>query len=223
MPERNRLRGAGKHMILIADDDEINIRLLSRHLMGMGEIVACADGAAAVERTLAADLGKTVADKTASLAPLAGMQASLYYANTYEDVAIESQDLAVEYTASWPENARYYSLFCKADGTGYEIPERDVQFEVKAGQSLPDGVTPPDFYVPGEGLMTWRNVVTDGGSYDLNPGVGVVTFRVCSVRAAEATGDKGSGGGCDAAAAAGAPLALLFGLALAALVRKGGK
>ena len=53
MPERNRLRGAGKHMILIADDDEINIRLLSRHLMGMGEIVACADGAAAVERTLA--------------------------------------------------------------------------------------------------------------------------------------------------------------------------
>ena len=53
MPERNRLRGAGKHMILIADGDEINIRLLSRHLMGMGEIVACADGAAAVERTLA--------------------------------------------------------------------------------------------------------------------------------------------------------------------------
>ena len=52
MPERNRLRGAGKHMILIADGDEINIRLLSRHLMGMGEIVACADGAAAVERSL---------------------------------------------------------------------------------------------------------------------------------------------------------------------------
>ena len=165
----------------------------------------------AIERTLAADLGKTVADKTASLATLAGMQASLYYANTYEDVAIESQDLAVEYTASWPESVRYYPLFCRADMSGYEIPERDVQFEVKAGQSLPDGVTPPDFYVPGEGLMTWRNVVTDGGSYDLNPGVGVVTFRVCSVRAAEATGDTGSGGGCDAAAGTGfAPLALLL-------------
>ena len=178
----------------------------------------------AVERTLAADLGKTVADKTASLAPLAGMQASLYYANTYEDVAIESQDLAVEYTASWPESVRYYPLFCRADMSGYEIPERDVQFEVKAGQSLPDGVTPPDFYVPGEGLMTWRNVVTDGGSYDLNPGVGVVTFRVCSVRAAEATGDTGSGGGCDAAAGTGfAPLALLLGLPLIVLVRKGGK
>ena len=53
--------------------------------------------------------------------------------------------------------------------------------------------------------------MTDGGSYDLNPGVGVVTFRVCSVRAAEATGDKGSGGGCDAAAGTGAaPLALLL-------------
>ena len=180
----------------------------------------------AIERTLAADLGKTAADKTASLATLAGMQASLYYANTYEDVAIESADLVVEYTASWPENARYYSLFCKADGTGYEIPERDVQFEVKAGQSLPDGVTPPDFYVPGEGLMTWRNVVTDGGSYDLNPGVGVVTFRVCSVRAAEATGDTGSGGGCDAAAGTGfAPLALLLVAPLIAgnRMRAGGK
>ena len=159
-----------------------------------------------------------------ALAPLAGMSASLYYANTFEDVAIASEDLVVEYTASWPESVRYYPLFSKADGTGYENPGRGVQFEIKAGQSLPDGVTPPDFYVPGEGLMTWRNVVTDGGSYDLNPGVGVVTFRVCSVRAAEATGDKGSGGGCDAAAGAGfAPLALLFGLALAALVRKGGK
>ena len=96
-----------------------------------------------------------------------------------------------------------------------------VQFEIKAGQSLPDGVTPPDFYVPGEGLMTWRNIVTDNGSYDLNPGVGAVTIRVCSVRAAEATGDKGSGGGCDAAAGTGfAPLALLLVLPLAALVRR---
>jgi hypothetical protein len=46
-------------------------------------------------------------------------------------------------------------------------------------------VTPPDFYVPGEGLMTWKNIVTDNGSYDLNPTVGEVTIRVCSVRAAE--------------------------------------
>jgi hypothetical protein len=43
--------------------------------------------------------------------------------------------------------------------------------------------------------MTWKNIVTDNGSYDLNPAAGVVTFRVCSVRAAETTGDKGSGGG----------------------------
>ena len=69
--------------------------------------------------------------------------------------------------------------------------------------------------------MTRRNVVTDGGSYDLNPTAGVVTFRVCSVRAAEAVGDKGSGGGCNAAGFA--PLALLLGLPLIVLVRKGGK
>ena len=53
MQERDALRRAGKRVILIADDDEINIRLLSHHLRGMGEIVACADGAATVERTLA--------------------------------------------------------------------------------------------------------------------------------------------------------------------------
>ena len=93
-----------------------------------------------------------------------------------------------------------------------------MQFEIKAGQILPDGVTPPSFYVPGEGLMTWRHAVADNGSYDLNPNAGVVTFRVCSVRAAEATGDKSSGGGCDAAT--GAPLALLLGLPLVALVRR---
>ncbi len=174
-----------------------------------------------IERTFAADLGKTVPDKATALS---GMYASLYYANTFEDVAIESRDLVVEYTASWPENARYYALFRKADGSGYELPDRGVQFEIRSGQSLPDGVTPPDFYVPGEGLMTWRNIVSDNGSYDLNPGVGVVTFRVCSVRAAEAaeaTGDKGSGGGCNAAAGTGfAPLALLLGLPLATLARR---
>jgi hypothetical protein len=179
----------------------------------------------AIERTLAADLGKTVAEKTEALAPLtsfARMGATLYYANTFENVAVTSADLVVEYTASWPESVRYYSLFCRADGSGYEIPERGIQFEIKAGQSLPDGVTPPYFYVPGEGLMTWRNVISDGGSYDLNPTAGVVTFRVCSVRASEATGDTGSGGGCDVAAGAGfAPLALLFVLPLLALARKG--
>ena len=174
---------------------------------------------AAVRGALSSDLGRTPGGTSATLA---GLTASLYYANTFEDVAIESQDLVVEYTASWPENARYYALFSKADGSGYELPDRGVQFEIRAGQSLPDGVTPPDFYVPGEGLMTWRNIVSDNGSYDLNPTAGVVTFRVCSVRAAEATGDKGSGGGCDAAVGTGfAPLALLLGLPLAVLARKG--
>ena len=170
---------------------------------------------AAIRGALSSDLGRTLDGTSATLA---GLTASIHYANTFEDVAVESQDLVVEYTASWPENARYYALFRKADGSGYEIPERGIQFEIKAGQSLPDGVTPPSFYVPGEGLMTWRHAVADNGSYDLNPTTGVVTFRVCSVRAAEATGDKSSGGGCDAAT--GAPLALLLGLPLVALVRR---
>jgi hypothetical protein len=170
---------------------------------------------AAIEQAFAADLGKTLPEKSASLA---GMVATLYDANTFEDVTLTNADLSVEYTASWPENVRYYALFARADGSGYELADRGVQFEIKAGQSLPDGVTPPDFYVLGEGLMTWKNIVTDGGSYDLNPTVGAVTIRVCSVRAAEATGDKGSGGGCDVAAGTGfAPLALLLGLPLAAL------
>jgi Synergist-CTERM protein sorting domain-containing protein len=134
-------------------------------------------------------------------------------------VGVESRDLVVEYTASWPENVRYYSLFSKADGSGYENPGRGVQFEIKAGQSLPDDATPPDFYEEGEGLMTWRNVVTDGGSFDLEPAPGIVTFRVCSVRAAEATGNTG-GGGCDASGGF-APLALLLlALPLVALLRK---
>jgi len=174
-----------------------------------------------IEQALAADLGKTVPEKSTSLA---GMAATLYAANTFEDVSLTSADLVVEYTASWPENARYYALFCKADGSGYDLADRGVKFEIKPGQSLPDGVTPPDFYVPGEGLMTWRNIVTDNGSYDLDPTAGAVTIRVCSVRAAEVVGDKGSGGGCNAAEGAGfAPLALLLGLPLAALRRKNGK
>ncbi len=173
---------------------------------------------AAVADALSKDLGGASGDTAASLA---GITTSLYYANTFENVAIESRDLVVEYTASWPSNARYYALFSRADGSGYELPERGILFELKAGQSLPDGVTPPDFYEEGEGLITWRNVITDGGSYDLNPAVGVVTFRVCSVRAAEAVGDTGSGGGCDAGAGAGgAPLALLLAFPLSVLLWK---
>ncbi len=173
----------------------------------------------AIKQALAADLGKTVTEKTAAQSTLAGMEATLYYANTFENVGVESQDLVVEYTASWPENVRYYSLFSKADGSGYENPGRGVQFEIKAGQSLPDGATPPDFYEEGEGLMTWRNVVTDGGSFDLEPAPGIVTFRVCSVRAAEATGNTG-GGGCDASGGFAPVTLLLLALPLVALLRK---
>ncbi len=163
----------------------------------------------AVSAALSQDLGGVSGDATATLS---GMTASLYYANTFEGVAVASTDLVVEYTASYPARARYYALFSRADGSGYEFPGRGVQFELKAGQSLPDGVTPPDFYEKGEGLMTWRSVVTDNGSYDLEPAVGVVTFRVCSVRAAETVvSDTGSGGGCNASVGTGSlPLALLL-------------
>ncbi len=175
---------------------------------------------ASIAELFSEDLGRAPGTKAAASSGTA-MAASLYYANTFEDVAIESQDLVVEYTASWPESVRYYALFSRADGSGYELPDRGIRFELKAGRSLPDGVTPPDFYVPGEGLMTWRNVVTDNGSYDLNPTAGVVTFRVCSVRAAEAVGDKGSGGGCDASGGF-APLALLLAAPLFAFARPKG-
>jgi len=161
-----------------------------------------------VKTALSNDLGGISGDTTVSLA---GITARLYYANTFEGVAIESRDLAVEYTASYPESARYYALFSRADGSGYELPSRGVQFEIKAGQSLPDGVTSPDFYEEGEGLMTWRNVVTDGGSFDLNPATGVVTFRVCSIRAAETTENPGSGsGGCNAGGGTGFTPAMLL-------------
>jgi hypothetical protein len=62
---------------------------------------------AAVRTALSNDLGGVSGDATASL----------YYANTFENVAIESQDLVVEYTASWPERVRYYALFARADGS----------------------------------------------------------------------------------------------------------
>ena len=163
---------------------------------------------AAVKTALSNDLGGISGGVSASLA---GMTASLYYANTFESVAIESRDLVVEYTASYPERARYYALFARSDGSGYELPDRGVQFELKPGQTLPDGVTPPDFYEEGEGLMTWRNVVTDNGSFDLEPTVGVVTFRVCSVRAEAQTAAAASGGsGCSAVGTS--PFALLLGV-----------
>ena len=170
---------------------------------------------AAVGGALSSDLGRTPGGTSATLA---GLTASLYYANTFENVGVESRDLVVEYTASWPENARYYALFRKADGSGYEIPDRGIQFEIKAGQSLPDGATPPNFYEEGEGLMTWRNIVTDGGPYDLNPASGIVTFRVCSVRAAEARTGSSGGSGCSTAGAS--PFALLLGIP-PVLLRKG--
>jgi len=160
-----------------------------------------------IEETLSGDLGGASGDVTAALA---GITTSLYYANTFENVAVISTDLTVEYTASWPEHVRYYSLFARADGSGYEIPERGVQFEIKPGQDLPEGVTPPDFYEEGEGLMTWRNVVTDNASYDLNPAPGIVTFRVCSVRAAAPTSDSGGSGGCSVGGSAGTASALPF-------------
>ncbi len=169
---------------------------------------------AAVKTALSNSLGGISGDVTASLT---GMTASLYYANTFEDVAIESRDLVVEYTASYPERARYYALFARSDGSGYELPDRGVQFELKPGQTLPDGATPPDFYEEGEGLMTWRNVVTDNGSFDLEPAVGVVTFRVCSVRAEAQTGSSG-GSGCSAVGAS--PFALLLGVPPLILSRK---
>ena len=197
----------------IAGDDDV--AEVKRELADSGS-----DLFASIEEMFTEDLGRTPEAKTAATSGTA-MTSSLYYANTFENVALTSTDLSVEYTASWPESVRYYSLFSRADGAGYEIPGRGVQFEIKAGQSLPDGVTPPDFYVPGEGLMTWRNVVTDGGSYDLNPTAGVVTFRVCSVRAAEAVGDTGSGGGCNASDGF-APLAFLLAAPLCAFVRMKG-
>ncbi len=162
----------------------------------------------AVSGALSQDLSGISGDASASLA---GMTASLYYANTFEGVTIESRDLVVEYTASYPERARYYALFARSDGSGYEFPDRGVQFELEPGQTLPDGVEPPDFYEEGEGLMTWRNVVTDNGSFDLEPAAGIVTFRVCSVRAAEKAVSSG-GSGCSAVGAS--PFALLLGLPL---------
>ena len=173
---------------------------------------------ATVTEALSNDLGHAPGG---ARAVLVGLTASLHYANTFENVALTSRDLAVEYTASWPEGVRYYALFARADGSGYEMPARGIKFEIAVGQSLPAGVTPPPFYVSGEGLMTWRHTVADNSSFDLNPTAGVVTFRVCSVRAAaNPAPGTASGGGCTTAGSS-APLTLvLMGLPLLAFLGK---
>src|SRR5690606_12006900 len=68
----------------------------------------------AVSGALSQDLSGVSGDATASL----------YYANTFEGVAVTSTDLVVEYTASYPARARYYALFARSDGSGYELPDR---------------------------------------------------------------------------------------------------
>ncbi len=164
---------------------------------------------------------------------LEGMNATLYNAFTYENVPLEdtsgSGELEIEFTASWPQYVRYYAAFALAEEDAvsngenprtltpgsYVLPEQGIQFEIQPGQALPEGVTPPDFYETGEGLRTWRNVVTDNGSFDLNPEVGAVTFRVCSVRAEaerQPPASGGGSGGCSAGAGAGtaSPLSLLL-------------
>ncbi|HOO88860.1 MAG TPA: right-handed parallel beta-helix repeat-containing protein, partial [Synergistales bacterium] len=152
-----------------------------------------------------------------------GAAATLYDAFAYENVPLADTsgkgELEVQFTASWPMNARYYAALAEYEDAAagvqavkeYVIPERSVHFEIKPGQPLPDGVTPPDFYEEGEGLMTWRNVVEDNGPFDHNPTVGVVTFRVASIRA-EAQSASSGGSGCSAVGAS--PLALLMALPL---------
>ena len=173
---------------------------------------------------LEADLGGLPGEASASLA---SMNATLYNAFAYEDVPLADAsgggELIVEFTASYPENVRYYSAFAKYEDTGsaqsvagYSVPERGVQFEMQPGQPLPDGVTPPDFYENGEGLMTWRNVVEDNGTYDHNRQIGVVTFRVASIRA-EARTAPTSGAGC---AVGSSPFAILLALPLLLVLRK---
>ncbi len=42
----------GKKLLLLADDDAISLRLLSRHLREMGDILLCSDGASALQETV---------------------------------------------------------------------------------------------------------------------------------------------------------------------------
>ena len=195
---------------------------------------------AAIKEALSGDLRGISGNLSASLE---GMDATLYNAFAYENIPLEdvsgSGELEIEFTASWPKYVRYYAAFALAEEEtasaedtknlvpgSYVLPERGIQFEIQPGQDLPDGVTPPDFYEAGEGLRTWRNTVRDNGSFDLNPETGVVTFRVCSVRAeaeAEAPASGGGGsGGCNTGAGAASGLSLLLfpGLPLGRFARK---
>jgi Synergist-CTERM protein sorting domain-containing protein len=179
-----------------------------------------------VKAHLSADLGGFSGDVSAGLS---NMNATLYNAFAYEDVPLSNAsgegELVIEFTASWPENVRYYAAFAEYESEtagaqsvkGYVIPDRGVQFELQPGQPLPDGVTPPDFYENGEGLMTWRNVIADNGPFDHNRETGVVTFRVASVRAEAQTAPTG-GSGCSAVGAS--PFALLPALPLVFLRKK---
>ena len=158
-----------------------------------------------------------------------GVSAALYNAFAYEDVPLADTsgegELVIEFTASWPEHVRYYAALAEYEDAaagvravkGYVVPERSIQFEIKPGQPLPDGATPPDFYEDGEGLMTWRNVIADNGPFDHNRETGVVTFRVASVRAEAQTAPTG-GSGCSAVGAS--PFALLPALPLVFLRKK---
>ncbi len=191
-----------------------------------------------VKDALSGDLHGITGNLSASLE---GMNATLYNAFAYENVPLEdtsgSGELEIEFTASWPKYVRYYAAFALAEANAasssgyartlvpgsYVLPERGIQFEIQPGQNLPDGVTPPEFYEPGEGLRTWRNTVTDNGSFDINPEVGVVTFRICSVRAeAEPPASGGGSGGCSTGVpgASGLSLLLLLGLPLGMSGRK---
>ena len=184
---------------------------------------------ALVKDSLSVDLGASGEVSTT----LSSMNATLYDAFAYENVPLADAsgegELVIEFTASWPENARYYAAFAEYEEEpagalgvkGYVVPERGVQFEIKPGQALPDGMTPPDFYEEGEGLMTWRNVVTDNGPYDHNRDVGVATFRVCSVRAEAAQRRDVGGGGCSVGVGNAWTIALLLFVPFLALGRKG--
>ncbi len=173
-----------------------------------------------VKNLLESDLGGPQNDVSAGLS---GMNATLNDAFAYENVPLADTsgegELIIEFTASWPDRVRYYAAFAEYEDPaagaqavkGYVVPERSIQFEIKPGQALPDGVTPPDFYEEGEGLMTWRTMIADNGPYDHNRQVGVVTFRVASIRAEARTASSGDSG-CSTATAS--PLTLLLGVPL---------
>lgn len=156
-----------------------------------------------------------------------GLSATLHDTFAYEDVPLSDDSgdgvLPVVFTASWPERVRYYMAFGKCDEgdisarsvTGYDIPERGIQLEVRPGQPLPEGVEVPEYYEEGEGLMTWRNVIADNGPYDQNREPGVVTVRVAEIQA-EAEEPSSGSSGCSAAGSASA--AVLLGLPLVFLV-----